>query len=531
MPKATLSLYFCELVFVLGGSVFARSIAAVVGGESLTAWPALVTVIMAAALSPPTAQAADYWYIVHITLLYRLLGLIVFRGRKWFLVVPNILGVVGCIIISRAQTFGTVIAGFGIGGTSFATQSLFATVVSEVLPRKYRSYGQAANNLAAALGSIFALTVGGRLTRSNPEGFRTYFYIVAGLYAAGSIACAFLYNPEPRELQISLTFRQKIKALDWTAYFLVASGAALVCLGLSWAQNPYPWTNAHVFAPFLIGVVLLFTLIIYSWKLRTAGLLHHKLFQDRNFSITLLSLFIEGTAFFASAVYFPYSLSVMHGETMSPFTQSMCYMVAWPTFGVAAVLGAFYIQKTRTLRIAGVFAFVSFLVFFVLMATVTPSTPEQNFWGYVLFYGVALGVCLVTYVTAAQFSTPPELISITSGTVLSMRNFGAASGLAIYTAIFSHGLSANLVPKITAAVTSLGFPPEEIGTLVEGLTAGNITMLESIPGVSPAIIGAAGTALKEAYAVGFRDVFSCASALVAVAIIGKLSYFFRKPLV
>lgn len=57
--QATLSLYFCEMLLIVGGGAFSRSIAAVVGGDTLTAWPALVLVIFTVALCPPIAQAAD----------------------------------------------------------------------------------------------------------------------------------------------------------------------------------------------------------------------------------------------------------------------------------------------------------------------------------------------------------------------------------------------------------------------------------------------------------------------------------------
>ena len=56
-----LSLYFCEMLFIVGGGAFARSIARAVGGESLVAWPALILIIFTVALVPPVCRAADYW--------------------------------------------------------------------------------------------------------------------------------------------------------------------------------------------------------------------------------------------------------------------------------------------------------------------------------------------------------------------------------------------------------------------------------------------------------------------------------------
>jgi len=45
--------------------------------------------------------------------------------------------------------------------------------------------------------------------------------------------------------------------------------------------------------------------------------------------------------------------------------------------------------------------------------------------------GTALGLSLVSLITAAQLSTPPELIAITSGLVIGIRSLGGSVGLAI----------------------------------------------------------------------------------------------------
>ena len=140
---------------------------------------------------------------------------------------------------------------------------------------------------------------------------------------------------------------------------------------------------------------------------------------------------------------------------------------------------------------------------------------------YIIFYGVGLGVCLVTFVTAAQFSTPPELISITSGIVLTIRSLGGSVGLAILNAIFSNGLANNVVPKIAAAVLPLGLPKGDLEILIVGVSAGNVTLIEKIPGITPAIIQAADLAMKQAYIIGFRDVFICGAAFTVVGVICK----------
>jgi MFS family permease len=182
-----------------------------------------VLAILTVVLSPPISQAADYW------------------GRKWFLVILTAMGFVGCIVVSRSSSMGMVITGLTISGVSYGAQPLIHAVTSEVLPRKYRSYRQASNNVAIALGAIFALYVGGLLTRnSHPEGFRTFWYIVAGIYAVCTVIVGFLYNPPLRELQIKLKFGEKIGRLDWVGYILLTSGLVLFCLAAVMVSKSLP---------------------------------------------------------------------------------------------------------------------------------------------------------------------------------------------------------------------------------------------------------------------------------------------------
>ncbi len=76
----------------------------------------------------------------------------------------------------------------------------------------YRSWAQASVNVSASLGAIFGLLVGGALTRNGrAAGFRTYWYIAADIYGVVAATCAIFYNPPPRELQKSLTTKEKLR--------------------------------------------------------------------------------------------------------------------------------------------------------------------------------------------------------------------------------------------------------------------------------------------------------------------------------
>jgi FtsH-binding integral membrane protein len=383
-----------------------------VGGSADTIWLASSLTILTVVLCPPVSEAADYW------------------GRRWFLIGLTLCGAIGCIIVARANSMSMAIAGEVVAGISFGAQSLLHAVASEVVPRKYRPVAQGAVNVASCCGGVTALLVGGAMTRNNnPEGFRNYWYLATAVYVLAAVLCFILYNPPPQKAQLAFTNAEKLGKLDWIGYVLLASGLVLFCVALSWSQNPYSWTDAHILATFLIGIALIIGLGVYEWKYKKDGMFHHGLFsRGWNFVIALVAVFVEGLVFFAANNYFAFEVNVLY-ET-DPLRVGVRYSIMFIVYAISTFLAGAYCSRTKTIRLPTVIAFISFIIFNICMAT-TNASSSNAVWGYPIFLGIGLGICLCALMSVAQLSTPPELISITSGLMISMRSLGGSVGLAI----------------------------------------------------------------------------------------------------
>ncbi len=249
------------------------------------------------------------------------------------------------------------------------------------------------------------------------------------LYAFATALCAILYRPPPRESQLGLTHGEKLRKLDWVGYFLFTSGLVLFSMGLSWSQNPYGWSNAHILAPFIIGIALIACLAVYETMFKKDGMFHHGLFQNGwNFVIALVCVFVEGLSFFAANNYFAFEVSVLY-ET-DPLRTGIRYGVNFILYAISAILAGAFCSSTKKVRIPTVVAFCFMIIFFICMATATPGSSDPV-WGYPVFLGIGLGIALCALLTVAQLSTPPELISITSGLMIGVRSLGGSIGLAI----------------------------------------------------------------------------------------------------
>lgn len=314
------------------------------GGSSESVWLSQVLAILTCVLGPPVSQAADLW------------------GRKWFIIIGALGGFAGSMILARATSMGMAIAGEAICGLAFGAQPLLYAVASEILPRRYRPAAQGGLNIAINLAGAFGLLVGSVIMKTHTDGFRIYWYLSAGLMGVSALTCALLYNPPPRPLQLSLTFREKLKRLDCVGYFLLVSGVVLFSIALTWSDNPYSWGDAHVLATFVLGLTLLVGLAVHNGFYKSDGLFHHALFRkDRNFCLAMIAIFVEGMSFFAANSFFPREMSDLF-ET-DQVRVGLRFSINFFTAILSAGCVALYSSTRKDIRTPTVLSFVSFLIF------------------------------------------------------------------------------------------------------------------------------------------------------------------------
>ncbi|KAK5059701.1 hypothetical protein LTR84_009584 [Exophiala bonariae] len=514
---AVLFVGFAQMMVIVTSGLLTRSMVADIGGQSKSQWMSQTVPIINLALGSPVAQAADYW------------------GRKWPMFVSCVLAIVGCVIVSRATNIETALAGNVLASSSTGTQPLLFAIASEILPRRFRPAAQGGLTGIFAIGAIVALLMGSAVTNHSIDGWRIVWYFTTGLFAFAGAAFLFLYNPPSRFEQVNFTLSQKLKRLDWVGIIVLPVSVTVFVIGLTWSDNPYSWKNGHVLGPFIVGIVLLLALVGYEAFVKKDGLFNHKLFRhDRNFSIALFLIFVEGMAFFVANTFLPLEVSVLYST--NPIMVGFNFSIVFICATVSTILASIYCSWSRSLRWPVVMSYSGFVLFYgrytpkncqritdkiqVTMLTLRLG-DSKNVYGYPVFLGLGLGGCLTLVVVAAQFSAPPELLAIGSGALITARSFGAAICLPIANAIFSSQISKNLPHEIAEAVLPLGVSPENLGLFIQALSGHDSAVLGAIPGVTPQIIGAGAHALQHAYLLSLRPVHAFGLAVSAIAVIGK----------
>ena len=499
--------YFSQLVAVVGSGLLAQSVQKFFGGNNESTWMSQAITVFTVVLSPPFSQCADLW------------------GRKWPITFALFCGCIGSIVASRAQSMGTVIAGYCIQGICFGAQPLLHAVVSEILPRKQRPIAQGSVNAVAGLGAFIGIVMAGALLRYGNLGhYRLFLYVTAAVFFVAAAGIALAYNPPPRELQLSLTTGEKLRRLHWISYLLFTPGLVLFCVALSWSRNPYPWSDSRIIAPFVVGMLFILGFCVYEWRFTQTGILNHDLFRSRNFPIALLVIFCEGVTFFAANSYFAFEISVFTGHDL--LISGLPFGTTFITSLVFACLAGPYSTRMKSLRLPITVGFAMILIFNICMAaTYNKTSLSGAFWGFGIILGAGTGIILPLVMVAAQLATTPELISSASALVIATRSLGGTVGLAIMNAIFNSALSLEIPKKIAAATLPLGLPSTSLGMLIGALTTQDNALLVKVPGVTPQIIEAVAQALVQAYGIGFRNSWFAACCFAALAVVGKFHVF------
>ncbi|UNI21280.1 hypothetical protein JDV02_007282 [Purpureocillium takamizusanense] len=494
-------IYFAQLTILVGVGAQGQTIAGHFNATDKVSWLSAPITIFTVVLCPMVSQACDYW------------------GRKWFLTILVFIGALGALIIAQAKSINMIIAGVSVMGVAFGNQPLLHAVVSEVLPRRWRGYGQGGTAAANSMGSVFGVVVGAALNRTNDptkDGFRTYFYIVMAVHIVAGLLTLVGYNPPPTKKQKEFRGRtmDKLRTLDWGGFALLAAGLTLFCLALSWSQNPYPWSEPHVCATFAVGMAFALGLVVYETWFVKEGMFHHGLFNmGRNFPICLFCIFTDGIAFFAANLYFAFEVNMLYEkDTMLVNARLVVWFVACI---VGAMATGLWCARFRNARWLTVCALLLMTISFALFSKADRST-NNAVWGYAVPLGIGLGMSITTLVTIAQLSTPPGLIALASGLMISVRSIGATCGIAIYNAIFVAEMS-HLGDNVAHAAISHGLNPQFVGQFIGALTSRNETLMAMIPNVTGEIIEAGADALVGTYNTGFDHVWIAAASFAALA--------------
>ena len=305
-------------------------------------------------------------------------------------------------------------------------------ILVEVFPRETRG---------RAMASFFTIT--GAMTAVGPiaGGYLTEWTWRAIFWVNVPIALAAL-------VLVPLTTRssaRKAEKIDWVGATVVALGMIGVVFGLQQASS-WGWTSPAVLASLIIGAVLIVVFVVLQSR-SAMPLLRIDAFRDRGFLLsTLCTLFASAafvSTFFFLSVYGQISL------TMSAMATGLLFLKLFVGFVVGSRIGSGWFDRhgARLVIIGG--GLVGALGFGWLTHTLTDLSidPVELFnaqtWPIVIA-GLGIGLMLTPVSTDAVNRAVGARYAEVSAITQTMRNFGAALGMAVFTTMVTSALTTSL---------------------------------------------------------------------------------------
>ncbi|MDE3720734.1 MDR family MFS transporter [Nocardiopsis sp. N85] len=410
-------------------------------------------------------------------------------GRKGLFLACIAVFVVGSALCGLSQDMLQLILfrglqGIGGGGLMVLAMAIIGDVVS---PRERGRY-QGLFGAVFGVSSVAGPLLGGLFV--DHLSWRWVFYVnlpLGVLAFAAVVAVLPATRPTGR------------RTIDYAGIVLLAATAVCLTLVAAWGGSVYDWASPQVIVLALAGVVL-----GVGWWLsaRRAAepVMPLSLFRNPVVVVAMAIGLCVGFAMMGSMAFLPLFLQIVHG--LSP-TASGLYLLPM-------VIGLFLTSITsgrlvtrngryRPYPIAGMA--VTALGLF-LLSRLTSDTSDWVMWGSFFVLGVGLGLVMQVVVVVVQNGADYADLGAATSAATFFRSIGGSFGTAVFGAIFSGHLAANLAARAGTITLPPGVDP---------------AALESDPRVLDRLPPQAQASFLDAYADAIDVVFLWA---VPVALIG-----------
>lgn len=331
-------------------------------------------------------------------------------------------------------------------------------IVVQTFPREGR---------AKAMATFFAIT--GAMTAVGPIAggiltewtWRSVFWVNVPLAVAASVIIAM---SAPRSAR-------RDERIDLRGGLTVALGLASIIFGLQQAGS-WGWTSPYVIASLVAGIALIVVFVLLELR-TTEPLVNLALFGDRGYVMVTLAVLFASMAFFSS--FFFLSVYGQVSLELSALNTGLLFGKFFIGFVVAAQVGARRFDRVGARSVLVLGGLIGTIGFGWLAYSVTeiPADPgafiNPQTWPIMLAgagVGFMLSAASTDAVNRAGGASYGEVTAVTQ----TMRNFGAALGLALFTTVVTGALT----DRLTASFVALGATATDAQQAVDRISGAQV---------------------------------------------------------
>lgn len=337
----------------------------------------------------------------------------------------------------------------------------------------------------------------------------------------GLVLFFFYYPPDfyTKHRTDGKTKKQLLKEMDYVGILLFIAGGALFLIGVNFGGRNFPWSSPKVIAPIVVGLCCYIALGFYETRSSLKyPLMQPRLFKDlRGFTMIIVVCFVGGMLYYSMNVLWPRMSQIF----FVPATQPILRGVYATIFSYGTLLGGMIMVVICSRVNHERWQLVTFMILQTALIASLASVGIHD-----------KGQAIATVILGSACVTPPQLVSFTMlslnlkdqndigiavGLAGTFRLLGGAIATAIYSAILANRFAETLPRYVKEAAEQTGFSETNLPALITATASNTAAAYKKVPGISQAVISAAGLAYKLAYVQAFKLVFLVAIAFGAVA--------------
>ncbi len=413
-------------------------------------------------------------------------------GRKIVLQVAIVIFIAGSALCGIAQDMVQLIVFRGIQGLGGGGLMVIAmAAIADFVPPRERGKYQGFFGAAFGFSTIAGPLLGGFFV--DNLSWHWIFFVNVPLAAVALVIIAVAFHAPTTRVKHSI---------DYAGAGLLAAALSSTILFTSLGGNTLAWDSTEILL--LIGIAIVSTLaFLYVESRAKEPILPLTLFQNPVFSTTAAIGFVVGLSLFGAVTFLPLYLQVVKG--VSPTTSGLQLTPMMAGVLTASIGSGILITRLGRYKIFPIIGTGIVICAMLLLAQLDVATPAWVASADMLVLGFGLGLVMQVLIIAAQNAVEPKDIGVATAGSMLVRQIGGSIGVAVFGAIFSHRLLAEL---------SGIMPPG-----VEAPASVNPMMMEAMP-----------DALREpfmgAFTTALHPIFYLAAAMAVVAFV--LAWFVKE---
>lgn len=352
-------------------------------------------------------------------------------GRRNTIFVSVALFLTGSVLCGFSQTMlhlilSRALQGLGGGGLMVLALSIIGDVVAPKDRGKIQGLFAAVFSTSSVLGPL----IGGWFVEA--VSWHWIFFINLPLGGAALAIFASVFRPTGKRVQ---------HRIDWEGAAVLTVGLSSLVLVTSLGGRQFAWGSP--LALVLIALALISTVLFIWFESRASEpVIPLSLFKLNIFTVTSAVGFVAGVAMFGALTFVPIYLQIAKGST--PTVSGLQLMPMTLGILTASTFAGQYMGRTGRYYILPLMGTGLLALAMLGLTQLGVDTPYWLIGLCLLFIGLGMGNIFPVVTTAVQNSVPREVLGTATASGILFRQIGGSLGVAMFGAIFTSGMTAQM---------------------------------------------------------------------------------------